>query len=304
MYTLREIEGLEQISNLELLANQIVEGFLTGLHKSPYHGFSAEFSEHRSYNAGESIRFIDWKIYARTEKLFVKKFEEETNLRCNILIDTSSSMLFPDAKHNKLLFSAICAASLTNLLVKQRDAVGLTLFSDKIEIHLEPKLNPTHIKFLYARLEELLTQGNLNINKNTNIAETLHQIAEMIHKRSLVIIFSDMFEKIDTSELFSAINHLKHSKHEVIIFNTYDSKYEYHFKYDKRPYKFIDLETGETIKLNPNEIGQFIEKKLKEFYNEIKIKALSYNVDFVEADINESFNEVLLQFLYKRQKLQ
>lgn len=300
---LSEVQQYKEFQNLELLAKQVVEGFITGLHKSPYHGFSVEFAEHRLYNTGESTRHIDWKLFAKTEKLFVKRFEEETNLRCNILIDTSSSMLFPHkADFNKLIFSVYSAAALINLLSKQRDAVGITFFSDEIQLKTDVKLNNTHIRFLYRRLQELL-ETHQELNKQSFVAKSLHQISEMMHKRSLVIIFSDMLETSNKDEIFNALQHLKHNKHEVLLFHVYDSKLELDFKFENRQYRFIDLETGETLKLNPNKVRDIYSQKVEKYFDEIKLKAGQFKIDFVKADINEDFKQVLIQYLVKRQKL-
>lgn len=300
---LREIIQFQELNNLELLARHVVEGFITGLHKSPYHGFSVEFAEHRLYNSGESTRFIDWKLFARTEKLFVKRYEEETNLRCQLLIDVSSSMLFPDKdKFNKLLFSVYSAAALINLLTKQRDAVGLTLFDNDIQLATDAKLNNIHIRFLYSRLQEVINSSK-SLNQTTAVAHNLHQIADMIHKRSLVVIFSDMFDRQNPDEIFNALQHLKHNKHEVIIFHVYDSKYELDFQYENRPYRFIDMESGVELKINPNEIRDIYKNKVNSFLSEIKYKATQLNIDFVEADINDSFKTILVKYLLKRQKL-
>lgn len=300
---LRQISEFQELHNLQLLASQIVEGFITGLHQSPYHGFSVEFAEHRIYNSGESTRFIDWKLFGKTDRLYTKKFEEETNLRCQIVIDISSSMLFPDKdKFNKLAFSVYSAAAIINLLSRQRDAVGITFFDEQIQISTDAKLNNVHLSFLYSRLQETLyTQKEFN--KKTNVTDNLHQIADLIHKRSLIIIFSDMFDNSNIDDIFHALQHLKHNKHEVIIFHVHDSKYEYNFDFENRPYKFIDLENGSEIRLNPNEIRDFVEKKTKSFFNEIKMRAINYKIDFVQADINEPFKEVLIKLLIKRQKL-
>jgi len=300
---LRQISEFQELHNLQLLAKQIVEGFITGLHKSPYHGFSVEFAEHRIYNTGESTRFIDWKLFGKTDRLYTKKFEEETNLRCQIVIDISSSMLFPDKdKLNKLAFSIYSAAALINILSRQRDAVGITLFDDKIQISTDAKLNNVHLSFLYSRLQETLYTSK-ELNKKTDVCSNLHQIAELIHKRSLVIIFSDMFDNSNIDDVFNAIQHIKHNKHEIIIFHVFDSRYELNFEFENRPYKFIDMENGSQIKLNPNEIRDFVEKKTKLFFNEIKLRAINYKIDFVEADINNPFKDVLIKFLLKRQKL-
>lgn len=303
MKNLEEVQQYKEFQNLELLAKQVVEGFITGLHKSPYHGFSVEFAEHRLYNSGESTRHIDWKLFAKTEKLFVKRFEEETNLRCNILIDISSSMLFPHKQEfNKLLFSVYTSAAIINMLSKQRDAVGLTFFSDEIQLRTDVKINNTHIRFLYRRMQELI-ETHQELNKKTSVAQSLHQISEMMHKRSLVIIFSDMLENNNHNEIFNALQHLKHNKHEVLLFHVYDSKFELDFKYENRPYRFVDLETGDVLKLNPNKVRDIYSQKVKAVFDEIKLKAGQFGVDFVKADINQDFKHVLIQYLLKRQKL-
>jgi len=300
-----DISELKQFENLELLAKQVVEGFITGLHKSPFHGFSVEFAEHRLYNKGESVKNIDWKLYGRTDKLFVKRFEEETNLRSRIIIDTSSSMLFPYKNKNtqsKLMFSIYSAASLIHLLRKQRDAVGLTFFSDEIELHTHTKMSSVHSRMLYAKLNELAF-SELPLNKNSKPAELLHLISDKIHKRSLVIIFSDMFSSENPEKLFSALQHLKHSKHDVILFHVTDKEHEGEFKYNNRPYKFIDMETGESIKLNPNEVRDYYLNSSGLFKENLKLKCGQYKIDFVQADIKSDFKEILVPYLIKRSKL-
>ncbi|NJO88008.1 MAG: DUF58 domain-containing protein [Chloroflexia bacterium] len=300
-----EIQDFQQFNQLDFLAKQVVEGFITGLHKSPFHGFSVEFAEHRLYNKGESTRHIDWKLFARTDKLFVKRYEEETNLRSQILIDTSSSMLFPYGKRTpKINFlSVLIAAALIYLLNKQRDAVGLTLFSDNVELHTEARLSSTHTKRLYAELSRLLERDEYQLKKGTSISETLHNIAEQIHKRSLVIIFSDMIADQSTEEIFSAMQHLRHNKHEVILFHVVDKSLEINFDYQNRPYKFIDLETGKSLKLNPNDVRELFKQQSSAAFEELKLKCAQYKIDFVEADIKGGFKEVLIPYLIKRQKL-
>lgn len=301
-----EIQDFQQFNKLEFLAKQVVEGFITGLHKSPFHGFSVEFAEHRLYNKGEPTRHIDWKLYARTDKLFVKRYEEETNLRSQILIDTSSSMLFPYGKkvaQNKLSFSVIISAALIYLLNKQRDAVGLTLFSDQLELHTGARLSSVHSKRLYAELSNLLNKEEYALRKNTSIAETLHNIAEQIHKRSLVIIFSDMISDSSTEDIFSALQHLRHNKHEVILFHVVDKSLEMDFNFQNRPHKFVDLESGKSIKLNPNDVRELFQKHSSEAFEELKLKCAQYKIDLVEADIRGDFKDVLVPYLLKRQKL-
>ena len=257
--------SLAQLGNLEFLAKQVVEGFITGLHKSPFHGFSVEFSEHRLYNIGESTKHIDWKLYARSGKYFTKKYEEETNLRCQMVIDTSSSMYFPKGKElNKLDFSIYSAASLIELLKKQRDAVGLSLFSDNVELHTEAKSSVPHHRYLYSELEKKMQTYDQKKSSTTDIIKSLHAIAEMTHKRSLVVIFSDLLDDPNNSNgFFQALQHLKHNKHEVVIFHVVHKSLEVDFELENRPYTLVDMETGEKMKLNPNEIKNSILKLLK-----------------------------------------
>ncbi len=301
---------IQQFGNLELIAKQVVEGFITGLHKSPFHGFSVEFAEHRLYNKGESTRHIDWKLYGRTEKLFVKRFEEETNLRCQIIIDNSSSMYYPEESNpakgvfNKISFSVYCAAALIYLLRRQRDAVGISLFSDNVELHTQSKSSAVHHKHLYAELEKLLVRITDEKPKRTNAADALHYLADNIHKRSLVVIFSDMMDNSEKSkELLSALQHMRHNKHEVILFHVVDKSKEINFDFENRPCKFIDLETNEEVKLHPNEIKDHYRKAMAEYKDLIKLKCGQNYIDFVEADVDEGFRNILLPYLLKREKL-
>ncbi len=304
-------EEVREFGRLEFLARQVVEGFITGLHKSPYHGFSVEFAEHRLYNKGESTRHIDWKLYARTDKLFVKRYEEETNLRCRIVIDNSSSMYFPvrkdvDINHpNKILFSVYAAAALMNILKRQRDAVGLSMFSEEVEVHTPERTNNRHHQLLYHELEKLLVEYKPDEKRSTFAIKALHEIAEQIHKRSLVILFTDMFDASmdDPDELFSALQHLKYNKHEVILFHVVDKKNEIDFDLDNRPYRFVDLETGDTVKLNPSEIREQYTEQILRFDEQLKMKCLQYKIDLVEIDINLGFEQVFMPYLLKRQKL-
>jgi len=297
-----DFQSLEQIGNLELIARYVVEGFITGLHKSPFHGFSVEFAEHRLYNQGESTKHIDWKLFARTDKLFVKKYEEETNLRCQILIDNSSSMYFPENNKNKLKFSIYAAASLIYLLKKQRDASGLTIYSDQIESFYAARSSFAHIQLLFSELQK--NRSNQEKNKKTLTAEVLHAIAENIHKRSLVVIFSDMFDNPGKQDdYFSGLQHLKYKKHEIILFHVVDKSKELEFAYDNKPYRFIDMETGEKIELFPDEIRKDYLNKVKQFRDTLQAKCNQYHIDYVEADINKGFFQVLQNYLIKREKL-
>lgn len=300
--------AIRDLGNLELLAKQVVEGFIIGLHKSPFHGFSVEFAEHQLYNPGQSTKSIDWKVYARTDRLYTKKFEEETNLRCQIVIDTSSSMYFPEVSKqskdyiNKLRFSALSAAALMNLLQKQRDAFGLSLFSDEVFTHTRCKSSTTHYRLLLGELDKMI--NNPEHNRPTAAAKALHQIAESVHKRSLVVIFSDMFEMGEEQEqLFSALQHLKHNKHEVVLFHVVDKAKEINFEFENRPYVFVDMETGEEVRLQSNQVKDYYVEQMSKFTEQLKVKCLQYRVDFVEADIKNGFKQVLQAYLVKRSKM-
>lgn len=301
-------QQIHAYSKLELLAKQVVEGFITGLHKSPFHGFSVEFAEHRLYNTGESTRHIDWKLYGRTEKLFVKRYEEETNLRCRLIIDTSSSMYFPEInyddnnQYNKIKFSVYAAAALMVLLKKQRDAVGLSIFSNQLQLHSDTKSNQVHHNFLMHELEKAIGQQPKNVTTST--VDALHTIAETIHKRSLIILFSDMLDNTSNEkELFEALKHLKYNKHEVILFHTHDKKLEIDFEFENRPYQFIDLETGEQIKLHPAEVKKSYVENMQERKDNLRLKCLQFGIDFIEADVNQGFNPILQTYLIKRAKM-
>ncbi|TDG34899.1 DUF58 domain-containing protein [Pedobacter changchengzhani] len=291
--------------NLELLAKQVVEGFITGLHKSPFHGFSVEFAEHRQYNIGDNVKNIDWKLFAKTDKFYTKRFEEETNLRCQFAIDVSSSMYFPEPKNNKLSFSIQAVASLIYLLKKQRDAFGLSLFTDEIMMSSPAKSTTAHQKYLFNKLEEVLRKPQTNAK--TNLSSALHQIADRIHKRSLVIVFSDLFSNINggeiTTELFDALQHLKFNKHEVVVFNVLDKAKEVDFDFENRPYQFIDMETGAEIKVHANQVKANYVDAVSSYRKEIALKCAQYKIDLIDADIKEGFYSVLQSYLIKRQKL-
>jgi uncharacterized protein (DUF58 family) len=302
----------EQYSSLEFLARQVVEGFITGLHKSPFHGFSVEFAEHRLYNRGESIRNIDWKLYGRSDRLYVKRFEEETNLRSRLIIDISASMAFPrpekpDPAHpNKLLYAVQLAAALLYLLRKQRDAAGISLFSETVDLHTQCKSNALHYKYLFRELEKVLDLQSGKEKKRTAVSSVIHELAERIHQRSLVLIFSDMFENSAEEEadaLFASLQHLKHNKHEVVLFHVTDKNKELEFGFDNRPYRFLDMESNQEVKLFPDEVRTYYIERIGRFMRNLKEKCGQYHIDFVEADINEPFDHIFTSYLVKRSML-
>ena len=307
---MKNLEYINLPASLELFAKQIVEGFVTGLHKSPYHGFSVEFAEHRLYNTGESIKHIDWKLFGRTDKLFVKRYEEETNLRCQLVIDASSSMYYPNIKSpslekpNKLLFAIYASAVMMNLLKKQRDAVGLSVYADKLEVHTPNRTTQRHHRILYNALDNLLKVDAVVSSKQTESANSLHQISELLHKRSLVMIFTDFIHTSKTiEEQFEAYKHLKYNKHEVVLFYLNEPITEKLLEFDNNPYKFIDLETKQEIKLNPNLFKKRFVEQTENHLKELKLKCLQYKIDFVEIDINKGFDMVLNSYLLKRRKM-
>lgn len=296
---------LVPFGNLEFLAKQVVEGFITGMHKSPFHGFSVEFAEHRLYNSGESTRHIDWKLFARSEKLFTKKYEEETNLRSQLVLDCSGSMFFPmDRQPNKMTFSVYAAASLIELLKRQRDAVGLSLFSDQLDVHTLAKSSMAHHRFLYAELEKHLTQFQPEQAKKTNTISVLHDIAELCHRRSLILIFTDLLDDPDREVAFmQALQHLKHNKHEVVVFHVVDRALELDFALENRPFTLVDMETGERVKMQPAAWKEKYQASMQAYVRNIAEKCTQYQIDYVQADIAQGYHQVLIQYLLKRQRL-
>jgi uncharacterized protein (DUF58 family) len=302
-----EVNKTSGFKNLELLAKQVVEGFIAGMHKSPFHGFSAEFAEHKIYNQGESTRHIDWKLFAKTDKLFTKRYDEETNLRCHLIVDNSSSMHYPEVNElsinslNKIGFSALAAASLMHILKKQRDAVGLSIYSNAYDYYAPEKGSERHHRMLLEQLSDMAVSKPKK--KTTNTYEYLHQIAENIHRRSMIFLFTDMFQPdIDNDKLFDALRHLKFNKHDVILFHVFDKEKELNFDFDNKPKRFIDVETGDFINLYAENIKENYEKAVNEFFNDIKLKCGQYQIKYVEANINESFNKILTTYIVERQK--
>ena len=306
MIDLSNIQNSE-IKNLELLAHQIVEGFITGIHKSPFHGFSVEFSEHKLYNKGESTRHIDWKLFAKTEKLYTKKYEEETNLRCHIIIDNSASMHYPVVKEqrinqlNKVGFSAVASACLMEVLKRQRDAVGLSVFADSYQYYAPEKGSDRHRKMILHQLEKLVT------SKSDAVTETyqyLHEIAKKIHRRSLIFLFTDMFQtNIGEEKMFEALRHLKFNKHEVVLFHTFDMNTELNFDFENSPKKFVDVETGEMVNLFADNIKENYTRLVDSYFKELKNKCLQYKIDYVPVDVKQGFDQVLTSYFLSRQKM-
>lgn len=303
----QELNKVSGFKNLELLAKQVVEGFIAGMHKSPFHGFSAEFSEHKIYNQGESTRHIDWKLFAKTDKLYTKRYDDETNLRCHIIIDNSSSMHYPkidtfNLDHlNKIAFSALAAASLMHILKKQRDAIGLSIYSDTYDYYAPEKGSERHHQMLLNQLSQVVISRPLN--KGTDTYKYLHEIAEKIHRRSLIFLFTDMFQSsVEEAKLFEALRHLKYNKHEVILFHVFDKNKELSFDFDNKPRQFVDVETGEYINLYADTIKENYSKAVNNYFESLKLKCAQYKIKYEEADINNNFNNILTTYMIERQK--
>lgn len=300
-----QLEKIASFQHLELLANQVVEGFISGMHKSPFHGFSAEFAEHKLYNVGESTRHIDWKLYAKTDRLYTKRFEEETNLRCHIIIDNSSSMHYPKLEsnqnfyENKIGFSVLASAVLMHLLKKQRDAVGLSVFSDQYDYYAPEKGSDRHHRMILNALENLLKQPE--VKKTTNTISFLHQIAEKIHRRSMIILFTDMFQHEDEEALFNALQHLKHNKHKVVLFHVIDSKTELRFDFDASPRKFVDVETGEEVALFADNVQEAYEQEMQKYFKKLSLACAQNRIKYVPVDVREDFEKILLTYLAEKQ---
>lgn len=303
----QEVHRSGLVTNLELLAKQVVEGFISGIHKSPFHGFSAEFAEHKIYNNGESTKHIDWKLYAKTDKLYTKRYEEETNLRCHLILDNSASMHYPEIKLlkrdslNKIGFSVLAAASIMQIMKKQRDAVGLSLYSDHYEYFAPEKGSERHHQMLLNELDKVIS--NPVKGRSTDSYTYLHQIAEKLKRRSLVFLFTDMFqEDKEEEELFEALKHLKYNKHEVVLFHVIDREKELKFDFDNAPKRFTDVETGAHIDLYAGNYQESYEKAVAGYFDDLKMECAKYRIKYVQADIGESFEKILTTYLLERQK--
>lgn len=299
-----QLEKISSFKHLELLANQIVEGFISGMHKSPFHGFSAEFAEHKTYNAGESTKHIDWKLFAKSDRLYTKRYEEETNLRCHLILDNSSSMHYPKLNsepffYNKIGFSVLASAVLMNLLKKQRDAVGLSVFSDSYEYYAPEKGSDRHHRMLLDKLEGLLE--NPKSAKKTDTVKFLHEIAEKMHRRSMIILFTDMFQTGEEDKLFSALQHLKHDKHKVVLFHVIDQKTELTFDFDNAPRKFIDLESGDEINIFADNVKFAYEKQAAEYFKKVAMTCAQNRIKYVPVNVGPDFEKIMTTYLVEKQ---
>jgi len=282
-----------KIDNLSLRAKLVVEGFIIGMHKSPYHGFSVEFSEHRPYGFGDEIKFIDWKLWAKTDRFYIKQFEEETNLKCHIVLDKSSSMGYGSDIISKFDYSKTLTAALIYLMIKQQDAVGLTMFDHSIETIIKPKSKISHLNFLLKTMHKTQTGGE------TSIPHLLHTLAESISKRGLIILISDLLD--DENEVMKGLRHFKHKGHEVIIFHIMDPK-EKNLDFEQN-IKFLDVEDNTSIMTDTRQIKNQYNKAFKDFCNFYKDRCAKNKIDYVPINTNQSLDISIMQYLVKRSKL-
>jgi uncharacterized protein (DUF58 family) len=285
---------VSKLANMELRARLVVEGFITGLHRSPYHGFSVEFAEHRQYMPGDEIRRIDWKIYGRTDRFYVKRYEEETNLKSYILLDTSRSMGYASpGSITKLTYASSLAASLAYLMIKQSDAAGLALFSDTITTYLPPHATRAYLRQILVALQHAQPGGL------TATARSLHQVADRIKRRGLVVIISDLLDA--PSEVMTAVRHFRHKKNEVIVMHVLDPlERSFGFGEDAQ---FRDLETDERMVTLPRQIGRAYREAVADFIERYKLQCREHRADYVLMDTSTPFDVALLQYLAKRERL-
>ncbi|RKY91347.1 MAG: DUF58 domain-containing protein [Ignavibacteriae bacterium] len=285
---------ISKINSLELRARLVVEGFMVGLHKSPYHGFSVEFIQHRPYMQGDSLRDVDWKVYGKTEKYFIKQYEEETNLRSYILLDVSKSMQFSSGNNvSKLEYASTLAAALSYLMMKQQDAFGLTLYSDRIVQYLPPKATKSYLRQILKSLV------SVKASDTTNTAACLNSVAERIKRRGLVIIISDLFDDIDS--VISALKHFSYQKNEIIVFQILDP-IERNFAFG-RDAIFKDMESEEELTTQPYQIQKAYKLAMEEFIGKIKNECLNSKIDFNIIETSTPFDKALMSYIQKRRRL-
>jgi len=296
--------AVSQLSNMELRARLIVEGFITGLHRSPYHGFSVEFAEHRPYNPGDELRHVDWKVFAKTDRFYIKQYEEETNLRHYVVLDTSPSMHYRgNAELSKLEYGAYLAAGLHNLMLKQRDATGLIAFDESVHTVRRPKATPGYLRPLLATLEQLTRNDDVE-GRRTSAASALDEVAERIARRSLVVVITDLFENIAAhDDLLRSLRHLRHRGHEVVVFHVLEGETERRFQFPDVPMLFRDMETGETLSVQPAQLREHYEEAVQHFSATFRRRCLENDIDFAELDTNEPYDTALLAYLNKRRRL-
>lgn len=285
--------GLARVGNLELVARQVVEGFITGRHRSPFHGFSAEYLDHRAYTPGDELATLDWKIVARTDKYYVKLYEEETNLRATILLDCSKSMAFSSGSIDKLTYGSYLAAALAYLLLRQNDAVGLTLFDSDVRQHLSPRAHPTQFRRVLDLLDQQTSRGD------TAVGPVLHRVAERIRRRGLVIVISDLID--NEEQIASGLQHFRHNNNEVLVFHVLDDA-ELNFPYDRLT-RFKDMEGSGRVVANPKSLRRRYLARMQTFTEGIKSACFERKISYHLTNTKEPYDVCLAEYLDKRHRL-
>ena len=287
-----DFDTLSRIRNIQLLAKTVVEGFVLGLHRSPYRGFSVEFAEYRPYVAGDEIRHVDWKLYGKTDRYYIKQFEEETNLNCHILLDKSASMGYGSGGLTKLQYGSYLAASLAYFMMLQRDATGLVLFDTEIQKLLPARSRTTHLHLMLAELENLVPSGG------TRTGKPLHDLAEGVKKRGLIVLISDLLD--EPEEVLGGLQHFRFLGNDVIVFHIID-RAEREFPFDQIT-EFIDPETDERILSAPQSVRQHYLAEMDEFYGRYRQGCADLKVDYKLFDTSTPLELALSEYLFKRSR--
>lgn len=297
--------ALARVKNLSVVARGVVEGFISGLHSSPYKGFSVEFAEHREYTRGDNLRFLDWRMLARTDRLYIKQYEEETNLKAQIILDTSGSMLYRhDKALSKLEYSAYLTAILAFLMTRQQDAVGLTTFDEQVQFDMPARTSPRHFGEMMRQLEGLCDrlkqrEGETTPAAGTNVGDTLHRLAERFKRRCLIILISDLYD--DPDAVMRALHHFRSRKHEVILFHVFDeTEIEFPFKETMR---FVDMETGERLQIDPSYVREDYKRQIEEFIEFYRRSCADCQIDYVNTHTSVPYDLMLSRYLHKRGNL-
>lgn len=287
-------EIVSKLKGMELKARMVVEGFIAGMHKSPYHGFSVEFAEHRQYMPGDNIRNIDWKVYGKSDRFYIKQYEEETNLKGYLLLDCSKSMSYSSGDRiSKLDYAGMLAGALSFMMLRQRDATGLVTFDEKIRSYIPPRSKSGQLHIL---LNEISSQEP---SDKTDISSTLHEMAERIKRRGLIILLSDLLD--DPDKIISGLKHFRYNKHELIVFHILDPR-ERDFDFPKEAI-FRDMETGDEIPTSPFQIKKDYANQVEKFSETIANACRQSNINYVPIDTSMPFDQALYAFLAKREKL-
>lgn len=303
-YRFLDPSALARVKNLSLAARGVVEGFISGMHSSPLRGFSVEFAEHREYARGDNLRYLDWRMLARTDRLYIKQYEEETNLKAQIILDTSGSMLYRYGQAlTKLEYGAYLTAILGYLMTRQQDAVGLTTFDEEVRLDMPARTSPRHFGEMMRQLEgttaHLRTRGEEQTGRGTNVADTLHRLAERFKRRCLIVLVSDLYDEPDA--VIRALHHFRHRHHELIVFHVFDeAELEFPFRDTVR---FVDLETGERLQVDPSYVRDEYQRQIQAFIDRYRKSCSDCQIDYVMTNTSVPYDVMLSRYLHKRSAL-